>query len=1193
VLLAGTVGGVGYIAFRFLIVPLREPVDNLALALRIEGFYPFLKDGLASTVQFLERSDDIERLGSLDLRRRAVERALEQVEGLDFNRAVKTGGAPLAGLFSMGAIGLALLLALRCPVPTWTALERLANPFGSLEWPRHTRLDIQAPSRVARGEAVEIRASVRGEIPSEGKVEFVEHEGWPGDPQFFPIVRGKESNTGTLIARRERADTTFRFQVRANDAVSDWHEVQVLPPPVLVSLDGRASPQVHLTFPDYTDLPPQDLPGGTGNIEAVAGTLVSLRAATDRPVALAWIEYRPEQLLIGHAAFLGPLGTLDPGGCLVSMACARAIGEPIPVRLDSTGRLLSVTFLPRISGTYALRFEDDSGLGNTRLLDVRIFRDPEPTVNLARPSPAYDTLDVLPGADVTVQAVAEDPQFALRSVFVEYRCRKNDPPRRLFLYEHASWEQVVPQILAALTGQPGPPQAMRLRPQRLRISRCLSLRDLKHPDGSSLREGDILTLQAGADDFDTVAVDKKPGRSHEVELRLVSRTRLEDILSKAQTQVQQELVRLRKMQQEAIRQVIGPEQQWRNTGRLRERDVDQLLQTEQLQQQIRTRIGLAGHGLQAKVARILNTFRANQLVPSEAQSRMEIVAAELDRLAQRELELIEPRLAQARKEQAIHRSIPKPQTNEKDLLGAARQTQEEIARTLTELLQLLEAWGDTNEIKAEARSIFQEQLQLREETDNFPQSFLGHALKELDSAQKAALSKDAVLQRELAERASDLLRKMDRISREHSTDGAMAEALHAAATQGLNEDVPGLMKSAAEKIQANQLETAGRAQVQALQALEGVVKALGERHEQEFERLRKKLHESEDKVADLARRQDLLRKKIKAVEAGSDSPERQRELNRLAREQDVLRQETQELLRELTRLQTERGRQALRDAGDAMEETARQLKRDEPTEETQEEALARLDEARQALKQEQGDLEEKLAREKLAKLADQIKGLRERQEELVAEGTRLHREVSNQRELDDYRRQRSLTDLAKNQKGLGEETAALAKDKLAGAQVFARILNNSSEVMSRASMRILENLELVPENRARTAPDPEWLGLQRQALRHLVQLVEAVTPEKNLAQRVSGPREGETRRGARPRGAPDGISFLAQLKALRGLQKDVNDRTEAFARRRSGLATLNPDEERELETLRKDQQEIEELFERLTQRANSKEVSHD
>src|SRR5262249_9368813 len=150
-------------------------------------------------------------------------------------------------------------------------------------------------SRAARGEAFEIHGSVSGVIPERASIAYRFEDSAPLD-QVYEITRVEDSSAGAFLARLEpgRVQRNFRFQVRANDAVSGWHEVEVLPPPQLVPLGGRPSPQIRLRFPDYTDLPAQDLPDGTSSIEAIAGTQVTLRAATDRPVARAWLEYPPE-----------------------------------------------------------------------------------------------------------------------------------------------------------------------------------------------------------------------------------------------------------------------------------------------------------------------------------------------------------------------------------------------------------------------------------------------------------------------------------------------------------------------------------------------------------------------------------------------------------------------------------------------------------------------------------------------------------------------------------------------------------------------------------------------------------------------------------------------------------------------------------------------------------------------------------
>ena len=98
-------------------------------------------------------------------------------------------------------------------------------------------------------------------------------------------------------------------------------------------------------------------------------------------------------------------------------------------------------------------------------------------------------------------------------------------------------------------------------------------------------------------DFDNVAVDKEPGRSHEIEIRIVGLPALEAILNQAQAKVQQELLRLREQQRDALKRVDALEKQLRNSGRLRQEDLDNLVEAEQLQRQIRDRVGTRQEGL--------------------------------------------------------------------------------------------------------------------------------------------------------------------------------------------------------------------------------------------------------------------------------------------------------------------------------------------------------------------------------------------------------------------------------------------------------------------------------------------------------------------------------------------------------------------------------------------------------------------
>ena len=258
-----------------------------------------------------------------------------------------------------------------------------------------------------------------------------------------------------------------------------------------------------------------------------------------------------------------------------------------------------------------------------------------------------DLLTVLPTAELTLDVHADDLQYGIRSVYLEYRTGREEQPRRLYLYDPAAGPAPLvapwagPAILAA------PP--LKTRPQRLHFQQKLPLKRIRHADGSSLKEEDVVFLRACADDFDEVNPNKEPGHSPEVEIHIVGRNALEIVLNQEQAGIQQELLRLREKEREAMKKVTEAENRLKKAENLNTDDQEKLLQAEQLQQQIRERVGNEKEGLRSDVKRILDGLKSNGMEKTAAQERMKDVAREIDRLAENELQQIEPRLTNARK----------------------------------------------------------------------------------------------------------------------------------------------------------------------------------------------------------------------------------------------------------------------------------------------------------------------------------------------------------------------------------------------------------------------------------------------------------------------------------------------------------------------------------------------------------------
>src|SRR5262249_39002798 len=94
--------------------------------------------------------------------------------------------------------------------------------------------------------------------------------------------------------------------------------------------------------------------------------------------------------------------------------------------------------------------------------------------------------------------------------------------------------------------------------------------------------------------------------------------------------------------------------------------------------------------------------------------------------------------------------------------------------------------------------------------------------------------------------------------------------------------------------------------------------------------------------------------------------------------------------------------------------------------------------------------EEELTRENLTKVADQIKGIRERQEALTTESARIHDEVLQKKEWTRALRA-SLLRVGDAQNELGQETEQIAQEQLKQASVFEHLLTKSANAMQQAA----------------------------------------------------------------------------------------------------------------------------------------------
>jgi hypothetical protein len=1120
VVLFATLGGAGVLAYQYLVLPFSRPCDDLSLALRVEEHHPELNDALASTVQFLQKQGSATE--SASMREMAIRQTSERAAQIDFRGILDTRGLYLltAGVAVVAVIAFAL--AWNFEENAYTAFWRLAEPFGRHTW---TRISVQVDKerrarpgdqesalRVAVGQPFVVRGRVDGIVPVQGKIEI---EGQALIEKPVVIKRDSDSPAGSFVAPLDMTQQRgkFRFRVFAGDGrypprPGSWQEVEVLPPPKLANLDGQPSPQIELLYPRYTDLPPRRLPPGKHPIEMWAGTTVRLRAAADRPLSEAWIEYRPENPLVTHAALLAGLGQTQPLPLTTTLAVTQGAVGLVPAKFDDPERVtFSALFQPWISGTYTLFLQDEVGLAWRYHSDLHVLPDPLPIVKLHRP--AVNSLTVLPDAEVSFNFHVEDETFAVRSVFAEYRTKmsagqpaEDSRPQRLTLYDGPAFDTALPRLLARFTPLPAPGPALRLRPGQLEFATRWPLRN-------RFKEGETIAVQLCADDFCDIYGRREPGRSHEIELHIVGKFELARNVDDKLAEVQQQLKRLQKMQEQAAQAVKDV----RGKDKITQKELDQVVEAEQTQKQIRERVGSQpDEGLRHELGKLQQMLRDNKMTDTEAQEKVAMLKGELDRLAQQELQQIEPQLAEARKDLAQaekkqsaekqpgsdNKAEKQPGDNKaekqpgsdnkaekqpggdnqaekqkkaeaekkdgssKEALERAARLQQEAQKAIDELVKSMAPWSSLQQIRAEAGDIYNkqktlkedlEQLQaLKQESDKLP---LTPGQREVEEKElKERMNEKAEQQDNLGKRMDDLVNTMREKQKERikQDDKESARRLDEAAKLAEDNRLPAKLRDLARdmKDQAGPKQSTIQQQEKNLAKLEQMVEALEGKKKDVAERLQKKRRDAEKEMERLDNKLKDLERRLDQANKLPNEQERLQKRQELAKEHEQLKEELKKQARELARLQEQRASNDLNRAAEEADKAAKKLQKGENAADEQQNAQDQIQQARQEFQES----EQELAREQLVQIADKLTGLKERQDSALERSEGFHKRLLARKlwtdELAD-----TLGGDALSQRGLGKETASL-KEKVKQAKVFEHILDRAANAMEEAAKAMEE-----------------------------------------------------------------------------------------------------------------------------------------
>ena len=1235
----------------------RVSTQPQAVARLLEDRFPKLNDALASAVDFLTAKTPP---GSERFRQVAVLRAENLTKRLDLDDIVPSKRAWRSFQLAFLA-GLAMLIpAAIFPRTAILGVVRLVDPFGKNPWPTKTQLALLSPKGVklllAKGDPLPLRFTVGGELPAFAMVEL-RLSGAATTAELVPVEPAEGATDAEIEVRLDagRIPRDFEFRLKAGDAETAWFPVTVAAPPRLVPHFDRPSPQINLTFPAYTELPPVALPDGAGVVEGIAGTTVHFRAATDRRIVSAFFVPQFDLMNLTQQLSASPLATTNVFGAYVAARLADEAVSPIPVRVvGAEGTELEAVFAPNQQGLYQLQFADEDGLVGRRLFDFRLVPDPAPVLSLDRPLPGKDPVLLLPTASIPVFARAEDRPFAVKALHLDYRYGGPDGAwQTLVLSDLAQLPAMLPAVAGGGAGFFLP------KPVTLESERSIPLSRLVKPNGNGPADGDRLTIRAAGVDWDDRTAMKEPGRSKELDLRILAKPSLEAEIQKDLATLRPELLRLNEQQREAAAKTTDLARK-AAAGPLKPEDLAALAAADRNQSEVRGKIADPAEGIRTKVEQLKRTARAANLGRTPTTDKLEATATELNKLADQTLEAAEAALNTAKAEAdaaAAGKGAPPEPKAVAEPLAKAGPPQKSAAESFKTILEKLEQWGGAGEVRGEAAAV---QDQLAKNADKAAKAAEkippGKPDEERTPAERAEVGTSADQLDRTAEQTADLLTKAGRLAQQKDATAEAAEAKAAdltkaavAARDAAKEQPAGSPEARAAELNAAALEseaakamqaaTAAKAEADALRKavkaaggeqlptdlrnaaeltrdqrpgeadqarkaadkrLQDFRDALDEKPQPEADELRKKAkNEAGEQIDRIAEQQDELRKKTKKAETMPEGKPKEDALKKLAVEQERLRRTTEDLLQRLTREtdpKSEQNAEALRKAAEQMDAAREQLENGKAATDKQEAALDKLDETLERLDRDKKDDQETLEREEREQLGNQLKLLRDKQKAVADESARLNKAAAEAK-LWDRPLQRSLRDLAERQQALAEEVAAFRRKQLERFAVFNKLAEQSETAMTTAGKRLLERGDDIAD----ADPDAPFDGVAETAagkrtskpidlaLRKLDQILDALKDDPK-------PKDGkpkEPKPDGEPMPPPDmppmpppagkGLPPTAQLKALRAMQLDVNERTKAFADEHPDAAKLTADDKAELKELEQAQRDVAELFEKLAE----------
>ena len=1139
-LLLGLAAGssVIWILWKHLIIPLKTPLTDLDLALKIERRYPTLRDSFSSSIQF-DHQSNTQFAGSTQMRQAVIEDAYQRASQINFLELIDTH--PLRKImFSATLLCLiTAFLTLLHPQVVILGLHRLILPFSAPDWPQRVELLIldeklvpietgpDNPYQVVEGQTFQFFVENRkGTPPDDLRLEYQSRQKEQSAGKIYSdplrIVSVPDNSgvthdlgTGSLVI------TNKLLKLRAvggDDTHMPWLNI-VSVPPTMISLE-----QVRLIPPAYSQLTEEILPTGIGNFKALVGTRVEFKASSNK--LLKTVDLRIKN------------------------------SEPVSLKLQPDRKHFSGTFVVNAPGTYSYWFEAENDQGfkppTPDHFEINAISDDVPEIFLEVP----DTdLQVTPTAQIPLKVVVHD-DLGIEDVLIRYQ--KSSSEETLSRALRTDRENFSFRL-------PFPPESA--ANQRQNQLKDLTLTDNWKLSELALKEGDRIIFRAEARDLfqdssatssqEAQPADSHTGTSISRVLTIVSPQFKANELANRQANLLEELARILKDQRLLRTEIKDVQHQLQRVGQARTEEIDTIKQVEMDQKRIASQLHSPRTGLEQRSSELLQELEWNRIEDPAMQQRLAELNTELSQLNQQVFPEIQEQITQARKKMLA--KVDTQPSREPGTTSSSKETkstaaeenkstkdgaettplesltiagngQQRVIERLDHVLKSLAQWQQTRDLVSELDEQIQQQADIQNQTEKLARKTITKTFGKLKLQEQADLEKLAHRQEQQADHFKAFRNLLDTLNDQEQEIAHSERQRNQEAIDFLRKNsIPEVMKQTADRIKQNQVGQALQEQQQLQESMQKLKNIFENQPVNSTAEMLSQLIKSEQELNLIKQKQEEILQKLKKAENAPDSEEKEAELQKLRKQEQELKQQMQQLELKLQRLSLNKAADSMQRSGRRTSQIDNALQQGN-TEEAQEqiqESLDDLEQAQRELAARRNELEESLAFEEFIKLESEIKGLIERQQSVIEETVRLEQERISRGRWS-RGQLKSLKLLQQTEQDLQLQSVKVA-EKLSKAPVFKLAMEKA-----------IDQLELAVDRLDQRLTDQQTLSAEQNAQSRFKTLLQALNAETESEQTEQQPEDGQQMMPS------DQIPIIAQLRLLKLLQEDILERTTEF-----------------------------------------------